>query len=83
MAYRLRRRQFGVGAGAAALAGFALPTLDASARAADPKTLRCITQSDLRVLDPSRTTAYITRNPGSRVATTRPARSGSRSRFHR
>ena len=39
----------------------------ARARAADTKTLRFIAQSDLRVLDPIWTTAYITRNHGYMV----------------
>jgi hypothetical protein len=38
-----------------------------NARAADTKTLRFIAQSDLRVLDPIWTTAYITRNHGYMV----------------
>ena len=37
------------------------------ARAGDTKTLRFIAQSDLRVLDPIWTTAYITRNHGYMV----------------
>jgi peptide/nickel transport system substrate-binding protein len=41
--------------------------LGAPARAADTKTLRFIAQSDLRVLDPVWTTAYITRNHGYMV----------------
>ena len=36
----------------------------ASAQSASAKTLRFIAQSDLRVLDPVWTTAYITRNHG-------------------
>lgn len=60
---KLTRREFGrTAAAAAALAG-GLPSLPA--RAADnKKTLRFIAQSDLRVLDPIWTTAYITRNHG-------------------
>src|SRR5881296_2417121 len=57
MAHRLTRREFGIAAGAASLACFG-----ASAKATDTKTLRFIAQSDLRVLDPVWTTAYITRN---------------------
>jgi peptide/nickel transport system substrate-binding protein len=57
---RLTRRDFGKTAAAAALAA-SVP--QRSARAADDKkTLRFIAQSDLRVLDPVWTTAYITRN---------------------
>jgi peptide/nickel transport system substrate-binding protein len=59
MAYRPTRREFGITAGAAALvaSGF-----KAKAQGASAKTLRFIAQSDLRVLDPVWTTAYITRN---------------------
>jgi peptide/nickel transport system substrate-binding protein len=57
---RLTRRDLGKAAAAVALAA-SLP--HGSARAADDKkTLRFIAQSDLRVLDPVWTTAYITRN---------------------
>ncbi len=60
MKKRLTRRDFGKAAAAAALAA-SVP--HGSARAADDKkTLRFIAQSDLRVLDPVWTTAYITRN---------------------
>ncbi len=64
MANGMTRRDFAVAAGAAALTadGFAR-----KARAADGKTLRFIAQSDLRVLDPIWTTAYITRNHGYMV----------------
>src|SRR5271154_6520823 len=61
MAHRLTRRDFGKTAAAASLAT-AFPRL--GARAADNKTLRFIAQSDLRVLDPIWTTAYISRNHG-------------------
>ncbi len=62
---RLTRRDFGKAAAAAALAA-SVP--QGSARAADDKkTLRFIAQSDLRVLDPVWTTAYITRNHGYMV----------------
>src|SRR5947208_3552393 len=62
MTDRLTRRDFGKTATAAALAA-SLPY--GAARAADDKkTLRFIAQSDLRVLDPVWTTAYITRNHG-------------------
>src|SRR6516165_7201435 len=64
MAHRLTRRKFGVAAGAASLAGFGFA---ARATAADTNTLRFIAQSDLRVLDPIWTTAYITRNHGYMV----------------
>src|SRR6267154_1819955 len=59
MAYRPTRREFGITAGAATLlaSGFT-----AKAQSAGTKTLRFIAQSDLRVLDPVWTTAYITRN---------------------
>ena len=59
MANGMTRREFGIAAGAASLAGFGL---SARAKAADAKTLRFIAQSDLRVLDPIWTTAYVTRN---------------------
>ena len=62
MTDRLTRRDFGKTAAAAALAA-SVP--QGAARAADDKkTLRFIAQSDLRVLDPIWTTAYITRNNG-------------------
>src|SRR5438874_4730087 len=59
---RLPRRYFGKAAAAAALAA-SVPQSPARA-ADDKKTLRFIAQSDLRVLDPLWTTAYITRNHG-------------------
>ena len=59
---QLTRRDFGLGA-AAAVSAAALPRFPARA-ADDTKTLRFIAQSDLRVLDPIWTTAYITRNHG-------------------
>jgi len=64
MAHRLTRREFGIAAGAAAVAGYGFPR---NTCAADTKTLRFIAQSDLRVLDPVWTTAYITRNHGYMV----------------
>src|SRR6202049_3817067 len=64
MAHQLTRREFGIAAGAATLAGYGLGR---NAHAADTKTLRLIAQSDLRVLDPVWTTAYITRNHGYMV----------------
>src|SRR5262249_13052177 len=61
----MTRRAFAKTTGAAA---FAATTPGLSARAADDKkTLRFIAQSDLRVLDPIWTTAYITRNHGYMV----------------
>src|SRR5204863_1198348 len=60
MSQKLTRRDFGKAAAGAALAASMAP---GSTRAADDKkTLRFIAQSDLRVLDPVWTTAYITRN---------------------
>jgi peptide/nickel transport system substrate-binding protein len=59
----MTRREFAVAAGAATVAFGA----KARARGADAKTLRFIAQSDLRVLDPIWTTAYITRNHGYMV----------------
>jgi peptide/nickel transport system substrate-binding protein len=60
----LTRRAFGQSvAAAAALAGYSAPTRAAP----EDKTLRFIAQSDLRVLDPIWTTAYITRNHGYMV----------------
>jgi peptide/nickel transport system substrate-binding protein len=64
MAHRLSRREFGIAAGAATFAGLGWRR---RARADDTKTLRFIAQSDLRVLDPIWTTAYITRNHGYMV----------------
>ncbi len=65
MTERLTRRDFARTAGAAALAT-TVPL--ARARAADDKkTLKFIAQSDLRVLDPIWTTAYVTRNHGYMV----------------
>src|SRR5258707_4931723 len=65
MAHRLTRRDFARTAAAAA-AATAIPRLPARA-ASDSKTLRFIAQSDLRVLDPIWTTAYISRNHGYMV----------------
>jgi peptide/nickel transport system substrate-binding protein len=62
MARGVTRREFGIAAGAAALAGHSF-----RANAATPKKLRFIPQSDLRVLDPIWTTAYVTRNHGYMV----------------
>src|ERR1700732_3240024 len=60
----MTRREFAIGIGAA---GLAASGLSARAEAADTKTLRFIAQSDLRVLDPIWTTAYIPRNHGYMV----------------
>jgi len=64
MADRLTRREFGKTAAGAATAGALATVLPGGAAHAadDKKTLRFIAQSDLRVLDPVWTTAYITRN---------------------
>ena len=62
MARRATRREFAIGVGAAALAGYGF-----RARPAEMKTLRFIAQADLRVLDPLWTTAYIIRNHGYMV----------------
>ncbi len=63
----LTRRDFGKAAmGAAAAFGIAGSRRKAYA-AADNRTLRFIAQSDLRVLDPVWTTAYVTRNHGYMV----------------
>ena len=64
MAQGMTRREFAIATGTASLAGFGL---SARAKAADTETLRFIAQSDLRVLDPIWTTAYITRNHGYMV----------------
>src|SRR5260221_13871997 len=65
MTDQLTRRNFGKAAAAVALAA-STPWKPACA-ADDKKTLRFIAQSDLRVLDPVWTTAYITRNHGYMV----------------
>ena len=63
MAHEMTRREFATAVGVAALAAHGF-----GARAEDAKkTLRFIAQSDLRVLDPIWTTAYITRNHGYMV----------------
>jgi peptide/nickel transport system substrate-binding protein len=70
MADQLTRRAFGKKAlGTAAGAAFAatVPHLPLMAAPASAKTLRFIAQSDLRVLDPIWTTAYVTRNHGYMV----------------
>ena len=60
MAQRMTRREF------AALGGAGLFALASGnpARAADDRTLRFIVRTDLRVLDPIWTTAYVSRNHG-------------------
>src|SRR5712671_4987370 len=63
MAHGMTRREFATAAGAASLAGIG----SSATNAADTKTLRFIAQSDLRILDPIWTTAYITRNHGYMV----------------
>jgi peptide/nickel transport system substrate-binding protein len=63
MARGTTRREFAIAVGAATFT-FAS---SARARATSPQTLRFIAQSDLRVLDPIWTTAYITRNHGYMV----------------
>ena len=63
MAHGMTRREFAVAAGAAT---FTFGS-KAQAEATSAKTLRFIAQSDLRVLDPIWTTAYITRDHGYMV----------------
>ena len=60
MAHGMTRREF------AALSGAGLLALTSGRRAlaADTKTLRLIVRTDLRVLDPIWTTAYVSRNHG-------------------
>jgi peptide/nickel transport system substrate-binding protein len=65
MSNLLSRRDFGITAAGAALAT-TLPYRRAHA-AGDSKTLRFIPQSDVQVLDPIWTTAYVTRNHGYMV----------------
>ena len=65
MPHQFTRRTLGKATAAAAVAA-SLPWNPARA-ADDKKTLRFIAQSDLRVLDPIWTTAYITRNHGYMV----------------
>jgi peptide/nickel transport system substrate-binding protein len=65
MAHGITRREFtAAAAGAAALARLGL---DRGAEAAEAKTLRFIPQTDVQVLDPIWTTAYVTRNHGYMV----------------
>src|SRR5580700_3086779 len=63
MSHHPTRRDFAKAAAGAALAASMVPAA-ARAASADTKTLRFIAQSDLRVLDPIWTTAYISRNHG-------------------
>jgi peptide/nickel transport system substrate-binding protein len=60
----MTRREFAAGAAAASLG---VRAAGAAAGAVETNTLRFIAQSDLRVLDPIWTTAYITRNHGYMV----------------
>ncbi|MBV9966481.1 MAG: ABC transporter substrate-binding protein, partial [Alphaproteobacteria bacterium] len=64
--FSLTRRALGKTAAAAVAVAVAMPRTPARA-ADDKKVLRFIAQSDLRVLDPIWTTAYITRNHGYMV----------------
>jgi peptide/nickel transport system substrate-binding protein len=59
----LTRRDFGKAAAGAALAA-AVPRAASAAASADNKVLRFIPQTDVQVLDPIWTTAYVTRNHG-------------------
>ena len=63
MARGMTRREFAASAGGAAIA---ISGIGRRARAAtaDDKTLRFIPQTDVQVLDPIWTTAYVTRNHG-------------------
>ena len=65
MADRLTRRSFGKVAAGAALVAAA--SRRAARAASDAKTLRFIPQTDVQVLDPIWTTAYVTRNHGYMV----------------
>jgi peptide/nickel transport system substrate-binding protein len=60
MAHRITRRAFA----ALGAAGLASLSFNRPAVGADNKTLRFIVRTDLRVLDPIWTTAYVTRNHG-------------------
>src|ERR671933_2336684 len=66
MQHRLTRRAFTKTAAGAALAVSILPSRSRAA-ASDKKTLRFIPQTDVQVLDPIWTTAYVTRNHGYMV----------------
>jgi peptide/nickel transport system substrate-binding protein len=63
---RLTRRDLGKAAAGAALAASVFPSRTRAA-ASDKKTLRFIPQTDVQVLDPIWTTAYVTRNHGYMV----------------
>jgi hypothetical protein len=80
MAHGMTRREFAAAAGSA---GLACLGLRGPANAADSKTLRFTAQSDLRVLDPIWTTAYITRNHGYLVFDTLFALDPNSSRIRR
>jgi peptide/nickel transport system substrate-binding protein len=60
MARGMTRREFAAVSGA----GFVALASGRPALAADSKTLRLIVRTDLRVLDPIWTTAYVSRNHG-------------------
>jgi len=64
MARGMTRREFAASAGAVTLAAHGFGR---KARADDTKTLRFIPQTDVQVLDPIWTTAYVTRNHGYMV----------------
>jgi peptide/nickel transport system substrate-binding protein len=63
MAGRLTRREFIIAAGAASFAA----GLGARAKNNEARTLRFVARSDLRILDPIWTTAYVSRNHGYMV----------------
>src|ERR1051325_897173 len=63
---RWTRRDFGKAAVAATLAASVLPS-ETHAASSDKKTLRFVPQTDVQVLDPIWTTAYVTRNHGYMV----------------
>jgi len=60
----MTRREFAMATGAASVAAVGF---GGRSRAADAKTLRFIPQTDVQVLDPIWTTAYVTRNHGYMV----------------
>src|SRR5689334_4279757 len=64
MGHRITRREFGIAAGSATLAAYGFK---ARAQGTAAKTLRFIPQTDVQVLDPIWTTAYVTRNHGYMV----------------
>ena len=65
MAHGMTRREFT--AAATGVATLARLGMDGKAKAAETKTLRFIPQTDVQVLDPIWTTAYVTRNHGYMV----------------